>query len=212
MLVTDIKIRVKRQFGDEAAIQIQDEDIFRWITDAQLEIIRQNESLLQTTAVASTIVDQDEYTLPTDLMTLHSVKYNNFTLKGMNLVDFEEHIDGSDSRDNFTNGTPQVYYVWAGKFTLFPRPDTALTNGLKIYYTKKPNPVASDTDSLSVPEQYHNAIVNFCLQQAYELDEDWEASGNKASQMQEDLARLKEDQNWNTRATYPVISVLAEDM
>lgn len=212
MLVTDIKLRVRHQFGDEASVQISDDDIFRWITDAQLEIVRQNQTLLEATALTDSIAAQDTYTLPSDLMTLHVIHYSGFRIRGMSIADFEQHIDGWAVKNAFPNGTPAVYNVWAGKFTLFPTPDISITDAIKIFYTKKPTPVASDVDTLSVPEQYHNAIVSFCLQQAYELDEDWNASNNKALQLQSDINNLRNQDQWVERMSYPSITTRDEDL
>ena len=45
--IQDVANRVKRTFGDESGVQVTDDDIIRWVNDAQLEISRQNEDLLE---------------------------------------------------------------------------------------------------------------------------------------------------------------------
>ena len=37
--VSDIATDVKRTFGDEAGVQVNDTDIARWINSAQIEIV-----------------------------------------------------------------------------------------------------------------------------------------------------------------------------
>jgi hypothetical protein len=213
MNVSDIKKRVKRQFGDEAGVQLEDDDIFRWITDAQEEIARQNTGVLEVTALASSVKDQDTYDLPADILTLQTIQYDGRRLKGLSLHQFEEYADGWASPENENlRGIPQIYHVWASKFTVFPKPDTSTTNVLKIWYTKKPTIVTGDGDAISVPSQYHNAIVNFCLAQAYELDENWEASGNSSAKVQSDLNNLKNEEKWTEQISYPTITTRLEDM
>jgi hypothetical protein len=59
--VTDIAVRVKRTFGDEAGVQIVDDDIIRWINEAQEEITNDNQGLLEATGVANIIQGQQDY-------------------------------------------------------------------------------------------------------------------------------------------------------
>lgn len=212
MVVSEMVTRIKRLFGDESGAQITDDDIYRWITDAQEEIIRQNQTLLQTIATTSSVANQSTYTLPTDLMTLHAIEYNGIRIKGYNLSEFETRYNGWDSPDLNLTGTPCNYTIWANNFMLLPTPDTSVADIIKIYYTKKPTPITSDIDALSLPTQYHKTIVDLCLSQAYELDEDWESSQVKATKAQQDIDTLRNDQNIGERVTYPTITVLPEDL
>lgn len=216
MNVADIKLRVKRLFGDDAGVQITDDDICRWICDAQEEIIRQHRDLLQTASSANIVLNQQDYTLPSDLLVLNAITYNGHAVKELSLQEFYLYIDDWTNTTSHGNGTPTVYMVYGaapGTLSLFPVPDTNITNGLKIFYCKKPTTVASDLDPLSVPSQYHKTIVDHCLQQAYELDEDWAASGNKAAQFQKNMNDLKNIRNIdNQNAAYPCIILLPEDM
>ena len=216
MIVSDVKTRVKRTFGDEAGVQVTDADIVRWINDGQRAIARQNESILEKVATQNATLDEDEYALPADLLILHSVTFkasgelSYHHLKGLKRQDFDAFIDGWDGTE-LSSGSPTVYTIFANKLYLFPRPDAASTNGIKIYYTRKPTDIANDGDSLDVPELYHEAILNYCLKQAYEVDEDWTAVGNKSSEIQSDLRTLRDREEWNSREFYPVIHVMPED-
>lgn len=212
MNVSDIKTRVKRQFGDESAVQITDADIYRWITDGQVEIVKQNESLLQVVSTSSSVAAQPGYALPSDLMILKTILYDSNRLKGLSLQQFEEYIDGWQNTNIYGVGTPVVYMVFASTITLFPTPDTSLTNGIKIYYCKKPLAVTADIDPISLPDTYHPAIVDYCLSQAYELDEDWAASGNKAQQLQQSINYLKDKEVQTEDIYYPTITLSVEDL
>ena len=65
MNVGDVLTRVRRTFGDEAGIQITQDDVIRWINDAQREAVMQNEGLLQKVGYVASTADTQEYTLPT---------------------------------------------------------------------------------------------------------------------------------------------------
>jgi len=213
----DVKLRVKRQFGDDAGVQIQDADIVRWVNDAQREIANNNDDLLQQTAQTPVAEGISAYDLPVDCRLLRQVKYNGLHLKGMGLNDFNEYIDGLDNPQNYSQGNPLVYNVWQSQFTVFPTPSLASTvsNGsatyFKIYYLRNTVDVVNDTDNLEFANGYHNHIVEYCLRMAYELDENWGASQQLNTRFQQGINGLKERDNWPVREVYPSITVKAED-
>jgi len=216
MNVGEIKTRVKRAFGDESGVQIDDTDLIRYINDAQMEIAKENEGLFEASAVSASVAGQAEYSLPVDTLIFRSLSYKApgevaYTqLKGYSINEFNEYIgswDGNTSR----NGTPICYMIFANKITLFFPPDHNLAAAMKIYYNRKPILVASDVDIPELPEVYHPTIVRMCLAYAYEMDEDWDAVGAKGQQIAGDLRVLRGRDDWKEEATYPTITVLAED-
>lgn len=216
MIVSDIYSRVKRQFGDESGVQVTDTDILRWINSGQREIVAQNEGLLEKTALTSTVANQQEYTLPTDLLILKfiSLKYSSqlsyFKLKGLKTTDFNEYIDGW-AGTSFGAGTPVVYTIFSGKIVLFPTPDATVADALKIYYNRIPVDVTGSSDTPDLPTLYHEVLVKYCLQQAYEMDEDWDASQIKGSALDADIALLRGREEWKQQEFFPTITILSED-
>jgi hypothetical protein len=215
MNLGDVKTRVKRQFGDDAGIQITDADITRWVNDAQREIAENNDDVLQVTATANVVTGVNTYNLPTDYRLIRGLKYNGNHLRGMTLQDFDNYIDGLDSltTQNYSQGIPIVYNVWAGQFKVFPTPSTtaALTSGFTIYYLRNPVDVVNDSDSLEYSNSYHNHIVEYCLRMAYELDENWQGAQQVGGRFQQGINRLKERDNWSNREKYPTITINPED-
>jgi hypothetical protein len=216
MNVGDIKTRVKRKFGDESGVQVQDDDIIRWINDAQYHIVINNEGLLEKTASIDVVANQMDYTLPTDLLTMRSAQYKptgNLSyghMQGYDLTKFDEYINGWDGTQ-YGPGYPLVYTVYAGVLKMFPIPNIASTAGLKIYYNGRPTDVVTDIDVPSVPIEYHNALVSYCMQQAYELDENFNASQLAANQAQDDIAKNRYKGNWPNQEKYPTITTTADD-
>lgn len=202
--VSDIIARVERQFGDEANIQIEDADIIRWINDAQRELALHN-NLLQARAVADSARGQAEYTLPLDVLTIRSVRYAGEKLQPLSAQEAEEHIDNTTE-----TGTPSRFWVWAQRITVHPAPAAPLTGGLQIFYSRQPATVSVATDIPELPVQYHNRIVEYCLQKAYELDENWAAAQVKGQQFQEGVQELKGNVDWVERDFYPTITSLPE--
>lgn len=214
MNVQDVADRVKRTFGDEAGVQITDADIIRWINDGQLQISVDNEELMETVGTASIVADQADYSSPSNLNTLRSLMYNNRRLKGLSFSEFNEYLDGfkaPGSQSVYGNGRPEVFMVYGGTITLFPTPNESLTDGLRLYYSRHPAPVATLGDSLTVPERYHTAVVEYCLKRAYELDENVEMSAFKKGEFESTVMKLKGQEKTTSTEYYPRITTLPED-
>lgn len=209
MTAQNVLDHVKRQFGDEAGVQVTDQDIFRWINTGQLEILNKN-PVLKARATTTIIKGTGEYLLPNDVHSIQSLRYDGVPIEYVNYQTAQEQIDEQDPKRQLT-GTPFMWFEWAGTLTLYPTPDKDLTDGLVIDYYRMPTSVIQATDSLSIPDRYYNSLVHYVMQQAYEMDEDWVASGNKASQFEASVNTLANEENYIERKTYPVITVLPED-
>lgn len=210
MNVADIKTRVKRQFGDESAVQLTDADIIRWINDAQREIARANDEVLETISTTPIVSGTSDYALPNDMLRLRSVRFGNRKIEGLTLQEANEQIVNYEDPASYQTGTPQYFWIYANRITLYPTPNMTDPDDLKLYYTRLPTDIAVDADIPDLHLKYHLAIVQYVLQQAYEMDEDWAASGNKSSQFVDNLNSLKES-DWQDRTTYPTIYIRPED-
>lgn len=218
MNLGELKLSVKRQFGDESAVQITDDDILRWVEQGQDEITRENEEILEARTTINLVAGTDEYAFPADLLTLRSVKIKDGSdslgyvpVKKLGLAQFELSVERYQGIPGF--GSPTfIYTTYESKIFLFPVPQNSTTAGLKLLYSKKPTVPVLDADELGLPPAYHMSLVKYCLVQAYELDENWEASGNKLAQLQLDLNRQANRSKGEPRDTYPLITVMPEDM
>lgn len=214
MNVQDVVTRVRRTFGDESGVQITDDDLIRWINDAQAKIGRENEGLMEATATANIVQNQMEYDVPADFSILRSLKFKGYRIKYMSFAEFNEYIDGYSAAPGISPygpGIPEIFMVWENKITLFPKPNENVTNGLTIYYIKHPASVGTLADALTVPLSYHNTVIDYCLQQAYELDEDYQKAELKKATVADDLMKLNDRNKWGSQEYYPRITTLPED-
>lgn len=175
-----------------------------------------HEDVLEKLATADAVASQIEYVLPADLFILRSVSFRRDantsynSMQGMSLQQFDQFIDGWDG-NQFGNGWPQTYHVYEGKLKIWPASDTAVVAGFKIYYSRRPLDRVNDADEIDLPIPYHNAVVNYCLQQAYELDEDLQSAAYKKGQVTESILLNKEREKWTAREHYPIITIQSED-
>lgn len=177
MLVSDVATRVKRQFGDEYGAQIGDADVIRWCNDAQKEIALQNK-LLQTVSTVPTVINQQDYALPATLLALRGVRYDKVRLTMLSMDD----IDAVVQDRTLDKGLPQYYWTYGSTLSLWPTPDAV--QNITIYFTATPTALTLVGDSISLPAQFDNRIVEYCIAQAAELDDDLEHYQLKMSQFQ----------------------------
>lgn len=212
--VGDVKSRVKRQFGDESGVQVMDSDIYSWISDAVRHVILNNEEAIQASTTIDLVAGQQDYDLPADTIALKAITCKSgdatsyFNIRGYILEQFNTYVDGWDG-GFFGNGQAAIYTIYNNKVKLFPIPSTAAVAGLKVYYTTYLDEITSDI-AIQLPRIYFNIIVDYCLQKAYELDEDWIAAEIKMQQIQGNmhLARGKSKQQQDR---YSIITVLDDD-
>lgn len=215
LTVGDIFTRVTNVFGDVNGIQVTEAMVIIWINDAQREAVMQHEGLLTTEAFIDTIVEQQVYTLPEDLFSLTHAYYKDngtfYNLRYLTVAEFDEYINGW-SGDHYGPGIPLVWTrVKNGEITLFPAPDTAVTGGLKLIYSRYATNVTATASEIDLPDYYHSFVEHFCMMKVYEMDEDWEASDRKAALLQSNLDFNNGRESWFGKDSYPAIIPKIED-
>lgn len=220
MDVNDIFIRVQRTFGDEAGVQVTQDDVIRWINDAQREAVMQNEGLLEKVAFIDSIANEVRYPVPTDLFTLKAVGYRGtmdtsfYRLKYLPYNEFNINLDGWDSLDNanaINSGRP-TYYSKEDDFyaIVYPPPEASMSDAIKLTYSRYATDVNSSSSFIDLPPYLHSFVLNFCLMQSYEMDEDWESAGHKEQQIQGDLNFNSGRSSWFGHETYPGVTYIED--
>lgn len=207
MIVSDVVTRVQRQFGDEASVQLSEADIIRYINDACREISFQND-LTQATATMNSVIGTSSYNFPSDLMSIRTIYYDSLKLDAYAKTDYDNYVNEVDPLET-VSGTPVLFTRWANTFILYPKPDSV--KQLKLLYLQAPVAVDDTSDTIPLPDLYFSRVVEYCLQQAYQTDEDWEAAGQMSGQFADGLAKLKEHEQVATTEYYTAITVLPDD-
>lgn len=203
-LVSEVMTAVKRQFGDESGVQLEDSDIIRWINDAQDVIVAKTKVLKAKSSIAAT-ANQASYTFPSEnIYQIESIHYNGMRIPNMSFPEAEEYIFASDPLVEAT-GNPALWYEWAGTFTFWPMPDD--TKSIDLYYTKRPTKVTASTDLLSLPDRYYQDVVRYVLQQAYEMDEDLGNAQAKGAQFEQSINEFSEENRTAQNMTYSTITI-----
>lgn len=199
----DLKQMVKRTFGDESGVQLEDADILRWANEATQNIAVLNRLLREkgTTPVA---IGTYDYEFPSNSISqINSLHLNGQRLSPVEFQDAEMTFLMTDPKREAV-GTPLYWWFWGDTVTLWPTPDAAGT--LTLYYTRNPvRLTGGDSETLDVPDKHYQTVVDYVLWRAYEMDEDWQASAAKEQQYRGSLSEQKEEEFITADMSYPVI-------
>lgn len=203
--VQDVITRVKTQFGDNSGAQITDAVIIRWINDGQQEIVNNN-PILKDVKLTNVVAGQAEYSFPADkVQYIEAIYVNGRPIRNLSPQGFREYILADDPDREAKSEIPDIWYERAGIITFYPTPEKSFTDGLKLEYVKMPADVALTTDVLSIPDRYLNQIVNYCMVQALEYDENYAAAQAKNAQFRDGLDRLNYKENISQSDMYPTV-------
>lgn len=147
------------------------------INDGQKEFVRLTKCLEGKTTTFNSVASQMEYdlnSLVTDFLIVSDdggVAYNNDPLDPRDIEWLDKYNDGWRSA---AAGTPEYFYmrqlVYLG---IVPKPSSAVTNGIKIYYVPKPTTLSDDADvpffGLNALEDYHEACSDYAAWKGLEL-------------------------------------------
>lgn len=125
-------------------------------------------------------------------------------IPNMNFPEAEEYIFSADPLGE-AQGVPVLWYEWAGTFTFWPAPSDV--KNIDMYYTKRPDPVATINDTLTIPDKHYQDVVRYVLQQAYEMDEDLGNAQAKGAQFEASINEFSEEARTAQNMTYSTITV-----
>jgi hypothetical protein len=200
--VGDVYAQVKRAFGDESGVQLTNDDITRWINEAQTDIATQNQ-VLQATATMNTVSNQATYSLaavtpPID--SIASILLNGRRIGNIPISQAEESISLADP-EGLEIGAPQFWYEWAGQITFWPTPGQVYS--MLLRYTAEPTVVTTTVgDLLSVPDECFSDVCNYVLMRAYEMDENPEMMAVKQAEYSSSVAERGETERQAATMTY----------
>lgn len=194
---------VKRIFGDESGVQLDNADIQRWANSAQMEIVNNN-TAIKAKATLPTVVGQTVYDFPdVKIQQIEALHFDNVRLESVPFAEAERYIISTDP-DHIEQGTPAFWYEWDGELSLWPKPDAVGT--LTLYYSAYPEELTGiTTQTLGVPDKFYNAIVDFVLAKCYEMDEDMNNAQLAENRFRAAVEAQVGDERQAQHMTYPVI-------
>lgn len=171
MNLTVLERKVLRLFGDTTqAIVIKQTDIWDWVDEAQLQIIRKTHCVTKTvTGAASTY----PLLIPTDYLLGKRMIYGtgNSVVKYIQLDD----LDDANINPAATVDTPSYYYLANGRLNLYPNKGATDTASVGFTYVAAATTIVSSATPLDVPLSFHEDIARYCITRAHERNENYRA-------------------------------------
>jgi len=200
--VAQVYAYVKRAFGDESGVQLTDDDIVRWINDAQHEIA-EAAGVIPAVATMSVTAGTPTYSLTSVTPLINSVA--SISLDGrrvgnINVAQAEESISLRDPNGTI-NDHPMFWYSWAGTITFWPNPVQNHTMSIR-YFAKPTDVTTTGTDLLTVPDYCFTDVVNYVLMRAYEMDENPQMMAAKQSEFANSIAERGQSEMLSQSMTY----------
>lgn len=198
-----IATEVENKFGDSGNVQITRAMILVWINNGIRAIASEN-PFLQGVATANLIQGVSAY----ELTGQRVANFHTFMVGGkpITLIPFSEFqalIAKADLSES--TGTPTTGTIWGGTLTLWPVPDTTTAAGLVCYFYENPADLATITDPLTLPDRFYNALNDYVLAQALELDENFDAAQVKLKHSKEASQRQFEREHGSPSDFYPAM-------
>ncbi len=206
MLLSDVQLRVTRSFGDTSGVQIDNTDIARWATDAQLEIVRKTKCN-EVTVTAAVVAGVALVVIP-NVLDVNRVELGGALLMFLSRNELDQrfpnrHVTG------YTSDTPLWFTINETGVELFPTPVAGGT--LTVTHNRRPVDVVNPGDAFEIPPQYHEDIVIRCLHRAYELDGQWQAADRKAQEFTARVAVSAAEHRDKNDDSYPAVRCLPGD-
>lgn len=208
---TEVATDVKRIFGDESLVELQNADLLRWVNAAQREIASSNQSL-KGTATADLVKGQVIYPLPADspVYQIQGIHIEGKPLKPVTFQAAQEYIN-SDDPELQAEGEPKIWYEWDGDIYIYPAPEKDTVEGMALFYIAYPQNLLTLDSNLQVPDRFYNQVVDYVLAQAYRLDENWQATSYQDQRFRDSMNRHMVNENVVDINYYPTKVVLPED-
>lgn len=159
--VATIANKVKRATGDTSGVMIKDADIWGWIDEAQIEILRvTGDVMYEATVNANTF----PWNLPATWLKTKRLTYGGVPLKLTEL----DALDTLSIKPGEFLDTPWSFYHTSSKLHLYPEPRTTDTTSITIFYAGTAATIVSAAVALGVPVSNHVDVLNYVMQRAYE--------------------------------------------
>lgn len=166
MDVATVLRRVKRQFGDEYDVIINNDDIYGWIYEAEMDIIRNTGSNEQSMTQSSTVFP---LAIPDNV---------NIIRLGINGSSLTFLTPAAMENANFNYNAAGFVTSWYKKNnTIYLYPTDSTVTNVDIDYTKIPTIMQGppETNTFTVPEKHRTDVIQYCLAKANNKNRNYQA-------------------------------------
>jgi len=175
--LSSIRDKIRRRIQEPSADRYSDADLNAFINEAQKEFSLDTEYTLSSWTFSAS-EDVAEYKLPSDLLNIIRVSFDDLRLKETTLSELDkldEDLDeDSDDDDKWVNqtGTPTHYlFVTENVIRLYPYPDSdADGKTIEIYGVQIPKTLSNDADKSDISDIFERTIADWVAWQIFDIE------------------------------------------
>jgi len=188
---------VEQKFGDSGNVQITRAMQLGWINNG-IRAIAQQSPFLEGIASQSLLSGINTYDLTLitgkKMASIIQIVVNG---KAVDLISFPQYQAEILNSQDYSNGVaqgvatgrPVIGTIFADQLMIWPTPQLTIASGLQVFYNAYPADLVAITDKITVPDRYYNALFDYVMAQALELDENFQASQIKMAHFQGGVQR-----------------------
>lgn len=185
MTPEDLVLYAKQQYNAVTDTFFSDAELYTGVYDAQIQLALET-NCIRNVYSTSTAVGQQEYTRPSNAISIKRITYNG--LKLVKISDREDDQLTIFNQATTATGTPCYYWEWSTTLLLRPTPDAIGT--LKIYSYDMPQVVAAG-GTIDVPSRYHTYLANYLLARMCLKDKNFTAASQFSQLWEKNITDVK---------------------
>jgi len=170
MTSTEVETAAREQYNAVGDTNWSQTEIMRLIYAACLDMARKS-LCIEDVFSASTVASQQEYSYPTNVISIKRVTYEGARLEKITFKE-DDYLTGRNQATTAT-GTPTHYAEFNN--TIYLRPTPAAVGTLKVFAYVEPQAVTT-TSTLEIPTLFHMDLVDFVLSRMYAKDKDFNSA------------------------------------
>lgn len=155
-----------RAFPDDSSTYFKDTSLIRFYNAEQKrlqnKLVQSFENYFVTSTLTSVVSDTEEYSIPSGTIKIVRIENVETTNNPIPLtpISFNEKDTVSYDGRFVTNHTytPTYYAIKGNSLILRPIPSKNITNGLKIYFSKRVSDITSASSVSVIPPEYHELL------------------------------------------------------
>lgn len=171
-----LRLDLRSHLDEASARQWSDGELNRWLNEGARDIARRTE-VLQTTSNVAVVASTQQYAMPTDLIRCYRVEWRptgDSSVYPLEYRDFNSMDAVWWSQQTISTGDPAIFTLWGFppslNIVLYPTPSRAGT--LKVFYYRYPSERRTDSETLDIPEGWHDLAVLYAEYVALRKDGD----------------------------------------
>jgi hypothetical protein len=189
MTLNEMIADVRSRLDESTAGFWTDAEITVWLNEANVRVAVELEDL-EGTATSNIVASTANYDLPADFVRLDQAIYNGVYLKTITRDQLKQY-GGLGNPTTSQTGTPEYCYIRAGDLWLYPAPSANVTNGLVLWYSKRPAALSASVECEHDP-MFHYLLPLYACYIGYQKDMSAREAQTCKGMFEEGVARSRE--------------------